>query len=76
MIADMQQDVLKNSINGEITTSQKSVVIHSRQQFPDIGRDETECPVKAGRMPNRKMVFSNTVLISIQRSSILSNPFC
>lgn len=41
---------------GAITTSLKSVVSHERKQIPKW-RDETECPLKGGRVPNRKMAI-------------------
>jgi hypothetical protein len=48
---------IDNSIpfwDGELTTSRKSVVSHSRQQIPQ-GRDETECLPTGSREPNRKL---------------------
>jgi len=45
---------LNTQKGGEITTSRKSVVSHERKQIPK-GRDETECPSKGGREPNRKL---------------------
>jgi len=44
--------LFENLIYGEITTSLKSVVSHSRQQIPK-GRDETECPPTGGRAANK-----------------------
>ena len=49
--------LFENLIKGAITTEPEQVVIHSRQQIQKW-RDETECPVKAGRKPNRKMASS------------------
>ena len=43
-------------IQGAITTSLKSVVNHDSKQISK-GRDETECPLKSGRVPNRKMAI-------------------
>jgi len=41
-----------------VDNNQPEVAVnHSRQQIRQR-RDETECPVKAGRMPNRKMAAS------------------
>jgi len=48
---------IENKMNGAITTSLKSVVSHKRKQTLERV-DETVCPVKAGRKPNRKMAFS------------------
>ena len=46
---------------GEITTSRKSVVSHSRQQIPK-GRDETGCPATAGRFRHNRKNGSSFVL--------------
>jgi len=59
MIIEQVKEVLKLEAQGimdlvdRVGPEVEEAVNHSRQQIPK-GRDETECPVKAGREPVRK----------------------